>query len=72
MTVEVLSENEVSVNQGRVTVKIAPVSKSDTEKEVSTTWGIEVRFLQFCNLAWQLTASVEYFMHGNVWTWIFY
>jgi hypothetical protein len=43
VSVEVLSENEVSVDQGRVTVKIVPVSKSETEKEVSTTWSIQVR-----------------------------
>lgn len=41
-TVEVLSENEVSVDQGRVQITITPVPKSDTEKEVSTTWKLQV------------------------------
>jgi integrator complex subunit 11 len=41
LTVEVLSENEISISQKRVTVRISPVPKSETEKEVATTWGME-------------------------------
>lgn len=40
--VDTLSENEISVDNGRVSVKINPVPKSDTAKEISTTWGMEV------------------------------
>jgi hypothetical protein len=40
--VDTLSENEISVDNGRVAVKITPLPKSDTAKEVSVTWGMEV------------------------------
>jgi len=40
--VEVLSETEVSIDSGRVSVTVAPIPKSQTEKEVSVTWGMEV------------------------------
>lgn len=41
-SVEVLAENEVSIAHGKVVVKISQVPKSETEKEVAVTWGIEV------------------------------
>lgn len=40
--VDTLSENEISVDGGRVTLKINPVPKTETAKEICTTWGMEV------------------------------
>jgi hypothetical protein len=40
--VEILSENEVSIDGGRVTVSVSPVPKTETGKEIAVTWGIQV------------------------------
>jgi len=44
-SVEIPSENEVVVDGGRVRVRVTPVLKSDTEKEVATTWNLVVNSL---------------------------
>lgn len=42
--VDLISESEISVEQGRVTIRVEQVPKSEN-KEVSVTWSIDVRHL---------------------------
>jgi len=41
VTVELPAENEVSVDNSRVLVKVGQIPKNDTAKEVSVTWSID-------------------------------
>jgi len=45
MPIEIASENDVNVDNGRITIKVLPVPKSDTEREVFITWGIQVIYV---------------------------